>query len=69
MSTAIVLVFVACLGHGTGNCRTVEVPFGGTQQQCMTMGQTAIAAWLNENPKWTWFAGVYGCGPDRGKRA
>lgn len=67
--SALVLVFVACLGQDPKSCRPIEVPWDGTLQQCVAMGQTAMAAWLNEHPGWRLVGGIYSCGTPRGRAA
>lgn len=45
--SALVLVFLACLG---GTCKPVQIPWDGGLQSCMLFGQQAAAEWLRDHP-------------------
>jgi hypothetical protein len=43
----LTLAFVACI---SGHCRTVAMPWEGSQMQCMLFGQVEAARWVAAHP-------------------
>ena len=54
----LVLTFVACIGvqqpaSATSlRCRTIELPFDGSLNQCIIFGQHQLALWVRDHEGW-----------------